>query len=75
MSGYNVIDPILTSDIDTKNLTIRDDITVATDATQANASQTVTISNVAPAGVGTATITKWLKVINGGVTYYIPMWT
>lgn len=42
---------------------------------QANASGTVTISNVAPAGVGTATITKWLKITQGGTVYYIPMWT
>jgi len=35
----------------------------------------VTISALAPSGVGTATISKWLKVINSTVTYYIPMWT
>lgn len=42
---------------------------------QSNGSSTVTISNVAPAGVGTATITKWLKVKQAGVDYFIPMWT
>lgn len=41
----------------------------------ANATETVTISNVAPAAVGTATISAWLKVRNQGVDYYIPMWT
>ena len=42
----------------------------------ANASGTVTISNVAPAGVGTATITKWLTVTdNAGTVMYIPAWT
>ena len=42
----------------------------------ANASGTVTISNVAPSGVGTATITKWLTVTdNSGVVMYIPAWT
>ena len=42
----------------------------------ANASGTVTISNVAPSGVGTATITKWLTVTdNGGTVMYIPAWT
>ena len=42
----------------------------------ANASATVTISNVAPAGVGTATITKWLTVTdNAGTVMYIPAWT
>ena len=49
--------------------------TVAMEDVQANASGTVTISNVAPAGVGTATITKWLKITQGGTVYYIPMWT
>jgi len=42
----------------------------------ANASGTVTISNVAPSGVSTATITKWLTVTdNSGVVMYIPAWT
>lgn len=44
--------------------------------TQANAANNVTITNVAPGGVGTATIAKWLKVsIRGDNDYYIPMWT
>jgi|TARA_R100000501_G_C2583745_1_gene86072 hypothetical protein len=41
----------------------------------ANASANVSISNVAPAAVGTATISKWIKVVIGGVDYYIPAWT
>lgn len=42
----------------------------------ANGTATVTISNVAPAGVGTATISKWLTVKdNAGTVYYIPAWT
>ena len=41
----------------------------------ANATNTVTISNVAPAGVGTATISKWLTVYLDADTYYIPCWT
>ena len=42
----------------------------------ANASGTVTISNVAPSGGGTATITKWLTVTDdGGTVMYIPAWT
>jgi hypothetical protein len=42
----------------------------------ANASGTVTISSVAPSGVGTATITKWLTVTdNSGTVMYIPAWT
>ena len=43
--------------------------------TEANGTNNVTISNVAPAGVGTATISKWLKIEEAGTTYYIPMWT
>jgi len=42
---------------------------------EANGTETVTISNVAPSGVGTATITSWLKVRVQGVDYFIPMWT
>ena len=42
----------------------------------ANASGNVTISNVAPSGVGPATITKWLTVTDdGGTVMYIPAWT
>ncbi len=35
---------------------------------------TVTISNLAPAAVTTATISKWSKIDVGGVDYYIPLW-
>jgi len=55
--------------LDLKNLKANSDLI------EANGSATVTISNVAPAGVGTATISQWLKVDVGGTTYYIPMWT
>jgi len=41
----------------------------------ANGTNTVTISNVAPAGVGTATISKWLLINHDGVDFYIPCWT
>ena len=41
----------------------------------ANGTNTVTISNVAPSLVGTATISKWLKVFHDGTTYFMPMWT
>jgi hypothetical protein len=41
----------------------------------ANASANVTISNVAPAAVGTATISAWLEIDVAGVKYYIPCWT
>lgn len=42
----------------------------------ANGTANVTISNVAPAGVGTATISKWFTVKDDtGTVYYIPAWT
>jgi len=42
----------------------------------ANASNNVTITNVAPAGVGTATISKWLEVKDDSdAVFYIPVWT
>lgn len=41
----------------------------------ANATATVTISNVAPAAVGTATISAWLEIDVAGTKYYIPCWT
>lgn len=42
----------------------------------ANGAQTITISNVGPAGIGTATISKWLTVRDdAGVVHYIPAWT
>jgi hypothetical protein len=41
----------------------------------ANAASVITISNVGPAAVGTATISAWLEIDVGGVKYYIPCWT
>jgi len=67
----------------TPNLSVVDGLTLdgtltMNDSAQwtANASGTVTISNVAPSGVGTATITKWLTITDdSGVVMYIPAWT
>jgi hypothetical protein len=44
-------------------------------ALTANATANVTISNVAPAAVGTATISAWLEIDVNGTKYYIPCWT
>ena len=41
----------------------------------ANSNANVTISNVAPNAVGTATIAAWLEIDVSGVKYYIPCWT
>lgn len=43
--------------------------------TVANGAQNITISNVGPAGIGTATISKWLTFDEGGVVHYIAVWT
>ena len=40
----------------------------------ANSTGTVTISNVAPVAIGTATISAWCKVTVGSSVYYIPLW-
>ena len=50
-------------------------VTVAPNSTTSNATATVTITNVAPAEVTTATIAKWLNVEENGTIYFIPMWT
>lgn len=47
---------------------------VRIDNATANGSATVTISNVAPAGVTTATIAEWLTINIGGNVRYIPCW-
>ena len=41
----------------------------------ANHTANVTISNVAPAAVGTATISAWLEIDVAGTKYYLPCWT
>ena len=42
-----------------------------------NGTENITISNVGPSGVGTATISKWLKIVDASddTIYYIPLWT
>lgn len=60
-----------------ENLVVQnpDEILISSSQTEANGTANVTISNVAPSGVGTATISQWLKIRIGGTFYYIPMWT
>lgn len=59
------------------NATVSDTITgIRIDGCSvANGSNTVTITNVAPAGVGTATIDSWLVIDVGGARKYIPLWS
>ena len=48
---------------------------IVTDKIEENGTNTVTISNVAPATVGTATIARWLKIRVSNTDYFIPCWT
>ena len=41
----------------------------------ANGTSACTLSALAPAGVSTPTVAKWLLLNADGTTYYIPMWT
>ena len=42
----------------------------------ANSNQTIAYAtNLAPAGVGSSAIAKWLEINIAGVVYFIPMWT
>ena len=74
VARYNNVTPSLSI---VNGLTIDGTVTLNDgDQWTANASGTVTISNVALSGVGTATITKWLTVTDdGGTVMYIPAWT
>jgi hypothetical protein len=55
---------------------IGDNMLNLSDDLVANGSSAVTISSVAPAGVTTATISKWFRFKDvNNVTYYIPCWT
>lgn len=56
-----------------KHIIIRDKI--ETEAVAANSNANLLITNIAPTAVGTSSISKWLKVTQGGTEYYIPMWT
>lgn len=67
-----VFDAVATKELEVSN---QIEIPAGADIIESNGSENVTISNVAPANVGTATIARWLKVRNAGVDYYIPMWT
>ena len=42
---------------------------------QANGTNNISITNVAPSGVGTPTIAGWLCIHVAGSLYYIPAWT
>ena len=52
-----------------------DNGTIVVPSLTANHTANVTISNVAPAAVGTATISAWLEIDVAGTKYYIPCWT
>lgn len=48
---------------------------IETEAVVSNSNSNLLITNVAPTAVTTSSIAKWLQVTQGGVEYYIPMWT
>ena len=69
-ANAEVIDAAAIKDLQLSKLTLTSAMETA------NATAVVTISNVAPAAVGTATISKWLTLTDSaGTVYYIPMWT
>ena len=70
-SNQEVIDSLTVRDI----LGVKNGKLKIVDALTPNATANVTISNVAPAAVTTATITAWLEIDEGGTKYYIPCWT
>lgn len=72
----SVVKSLDAKEIRTNKIKLITEVELASGVEVANATATVTISNVAPAAVGTATISKWLRVKGSdGVDYYIPMWT
>lgn len=70
-SNQDVVDSIAVRDI----LGIKNGKLKIVDALTANATANVSITNVAPAAVGTATISAWLEIDVAGTAYYIPCWT
>ena len=59
-----------------KELDVSSTITIGD--VESNGTSTITVSALGPSnpnGIGTATISKWAKVNQGGTTYFIPMWT
>jgi len=70
-------DVILTRELKAESADLKlSSLTTLAAVEEANGIANVTISNVAPAGVGTATISKWLKFTDSaGVVCYIPVWT
>ena len=73
MTG-EVKDYIQTKEVTTEDITITNALKAA-GLVESNGSANVTISNVAPTAVGTATISSWLKVDISGTDFFIPMWT
>tara|TARA_Y100000310_G_scaffold300989_1_gene337062 strand:+ start:430 stop:651 length:222 start_codon:yes stop_codon:yes gene_type:complete len=70
-TNQEVLDSIAIKDI----LAVKNGKIKIVDALTGNSTQNVTISNVAPAEVGTATISAWLEIDVAGTKYYIPCWT
>lgn len=73
--SVEVIDALAVKDLTVDKLTLSGTVPDVSEATNSNGTANVTISNVAPSNVGTATISRWLKVIYDNNVYFIPMWT
>ena len=65
----------ITNDLAVSNSTVLNGV-ITTDQVEANGtSGTPSFTNIEPTGITTDTVAKWLKITQGGVVYYIPMWT
>lgn len=71
-----VVKTLNAKEIVTNKIKLLTEVELASGVEVANASQTITISAVGPAEIGTATISKWLRVKGSdGIDYFIPLWT
>ena len=70
-SNQEVIDSLAVRDI----LAIKNGKLKVIDSLTANATANLSITNIAPAAVTTATISAWLEIDVAGTKYYIPCWT
>ena len=71
----DVKDVLHVKELITNELQINEVPVIGANVVQSNGTENVTISNVGPAGIGTATISRWMQVTFNDIKYYIPMWT
>ena len=78
-AGKNVFDALAVDDITINGDSLATDQIITEIKGVDNGTGTVTISNVAPSGVGTPTINSWFHIRVGenagnGLNLYLPMW-